>query len=73
MRVARTRRRARAAIAVLLAAASVLLAAPPAHADVIRDREYWLDDYGIRDAWAVTRGQGVTIAIIDTGVGDLVV
>jgi type VII secretion-associated serine protease mycosin len=70
MRVARTRRRARAAIAVLLAAASVLLAAPPAHADVIRDREYWLDDYGIRDAWAVTRGQGVTIAIIDTGVGD---
>ena len=36
--------------------------------DAVRDREYWLDDYGIRDAWAVTRGAGVTIAIIDTGV-----
>jgi type VII secretion-associated serine protease mycosin len=61
-------RRARATIAILLAAASVLVAAQPAHADVIRDREYWLDDYGIRDAWTVTRGKGVTIAIIDTGV-----
>jgi type VII secretion-associated serine protease mycosin len=65
---ARNGRRARATLAILLAAASVLVVAPPAHADVIRDREYWLDDYGIRDAWAVTRGEGVTIAIIDTGV-----
>ena len=42
--------------------------ATPAHADSIRDREYWLDDYGIRSAWDVTRGAGQTIAIIDTGV-----
>ena len=31
-------------------------------------REYWLDEYGIRDAWSTTRGAGVRIAIIDTGV-----
>jgi type VII secretion-associated serine protease mycosin len=42
--------------------------ATPAHADSIRDREYWLDDYGIRSAWETTRGAGQTIAIIDTGV-----
>jgi len=58
----------RSAVALLLAAASVFVLATPAHADSIRDREYWLDDYGIRSAWDVTRGAGQTIAIIDTGV-----
>ena len=43
-------------------------AAVPAHADSIRDREYWLSGYGIREAWKVTKGAGVTIAVIDTGV-----
>ena len=46
----------------------LLLGAAPAHADSIRDREYWLGDYGIREAWKTTKGKGVTIAIIDTGV-----
>jgi subtilisin family serine protease len=61
----------RRALAVILGAAAVLAVAPAAHAapqDAVRDREYWLDDYGIRSAWSVTRGAGVTIAIIDTGV-----
>jgi subtilisin family serine protease len=61
----------RRAVAVLLAGAAVFAFAPPVQAaplDAVRDSEYWLDDYGIRDAWAVTRGAGVTIAIIDTGV-----
>lgn len=40
-----------------------------AASDAVRDAEYWLDDYGIRDAWSVTRGAGITIAVIDTGVG----
>lgn len=47
------------------------LAAPTGRAlgdDPVRDREYWLDEYGIRDAWEVTRGAGVTIAIIDSGI-----
>lgn len=58
----------RALIAALLAAASVLLIAQPAAADQIRDREYWLADYGIREAWQTTRGAGVTVAVIDTGI-----
>lgn len=65
MRVRATR--VLAAAAVLAVAATVLLAAP-ASADNIRDREYWLAGYGIESAWATTRGAGVTIAVIDTGV-----
>ena len=37
--------------------------------DPVRAAEYWLDDYGVRSAWQTTRGEGVRIAIIDTGVG----
>ena len=37
--------------------------------DPVRAAEYWLEDYGITDAWQTTRGAGVRIAIIDTGVG----
>ena len=62
------RRLAGAVLAALLTAAFVLAGAAPANADSIRNREYWLADYGISAAWAVTRGAGVTIAIIDTGV-----
>ena len=63
--------------AAVLAALTFALAAGAAPAspaaasgtDAVRDAEYWLDDYGIRDAWRVTRGAGVTIAVIDTGMG----
>nr|WP_235038125.1 S8 family serine peptidase [Microbacterium sp. 18062] len=37
--------------------------------DPVRAQEYWLDAYGVRQAWQTTRGEGVRIAIIDTGVG----
>ncbi|HWM34925.1 MAG TPA: S8 family serine peptidase [Pseudolysinimonas sp.] len=43
-------------------------AAVAAPVDQVRSLEYWLDDYGIRDAWATTQGSGVTIAVIDTGI-----
>ncbi|QEE61945.1 S8 family serine peptidase [Salinibacterium sp. dk2585] len=55
----------------LVAAFLLALVSPavsPAAADSIRDREYWLDDYGITQAWAKTRGAGVTVAVIDTGI-----
>lgn len=61
-------------VGVRLAATSVtamavsLVIAPPAFADDVRDRQYWLQEYGISQAWELTRGAGVTIAIIDTGV-----
>ena len=34
----------------------------------VRDLEYWLNDYGFTQAWNTTRGAGVTVAVIDTGV-----
>lgn len=54
--------------AISLGVLTLPMSAQPAAADNIRDLQYWLDEYGIRDAWSITRGQGVTIAIIDTGV-----
>lgn len=45
-----------------------VVVAPSAFADEVRDRQYWLQEYGISQAWELTRGAGVTIAIIDTGV-----
>jgi len=55
-------------LALALGGASVVIDAPPAHADQVRDLEYWLNDYGFTQAWATTRGAGVKVAVIDTGV-----
>lgn len=55
-------------LALGLASAAAPPLAPAAAADAVRDRQYWLDDYGIREAWQVTRGEGVVIAVIDSGV-----
>ncbi|QKJ19049.1 S8 family peptidase [Microbacterium hominis] len=40
-----------------------------AEVDRVRAAEYWLEEYGIEEAWETTRGEGVRIAIIDTGIG----
>lgn len=65
-------RRLGAGVAVGLAAAlgigTVVVDAPPAHADQVRDLQYWLNDYGFTEAWGTTKGAGVKVAIIDTGV-----
>ncbi|MDT0156597.1 S8 family serine peptidase [Microbacterium sp. ARD32] len=42
---------------------------PDDPADPIRAQEYWLDGARIRDAWNTTLGEGVTIAVLDTGIG----
>lgn len=47
---------------------AMLTAAAPARADELRNREYWLDEYGITKAWQSTKGAGVKVAIIDSGV-----
>jgi type VII secretion-associated serine protease mycosin len=61
-------RRLLAGIATVAVVASVLLVGQPASADGIRDAEYWLSGYGVTQAWKTTKGAGVTVAIIDTGV-----
>ncbi|MFI5639281.1 type VII secretion-associated serine protease mycosin [Streptomyces goshikiensis] len=55
--------------ALLLAAA----AAPPAAADTvdaIRDRQWGLLALRAEEAWGTTQGNGVTVAVLDTGVDD---
>jgi len=58
----------RGLLAGALVVASLGFIAVPAHADTVRNAEYWLDEYGIRAAWNTTKGEGITIAVIDTGV-----
>jgi len=65
------RRSARAVLAAALVVAGVTVAPVPAHADYLRDFEYWLADYGIEEAWETTRGEGQRIAVIDTGIGEI--
>ncbi|WP_431047393.1 type VII secretion-associated serine protease mycosin [Streptomyces sp. P1-3] len=40
----------------------------PAQADGIREQEWALDAIHARDAWRTTKGDGVTVAVLDTGV-----
>lgn len=61
-------RLAAAAIALASVIALTAAASPPGDSSP-QAAEYWLDANGVRDAWQVTRGAGVRIAIIDTGVG----
>ncbi len=58
-----------AVLAALTASGVPASAETPPEEDPVRAAEYWLDDYGIREAWETSRGSGVRIAIIDTGIG----
>ncbi|MET4589976.1 S8 family serine peptidase [Arthrobacter sp. 754] len=65
------RRTASALLAVTLAGISLaagLAMAPAAQADAERDKQYWLAEAGITKAWDVSKGAGVKIAVIDSGV-----
>jgi type VII secretion-associated serine protease mycosin len=67
----RTRRRAARLLTPLLAAAFVALTpAGTAHADGIRAQQWALDAMHTSEAWATTKGKGVTVAVLDTGVDD---
>lgn len=59
------------ALATVLAGgalAGALLTAPAATADAWRDKEFWLKDSGVTNAWQVSKGAGVKVAIIDSGI-----
>ena len=56
---------------LVVLAASVLLTlglSSAAMAESVREQQYWLDDYGFTSAWESSQGEGVKIAIIDTGI-----
>ncbi|SCD35244.1 Subtilase family protein, partial [Streptomyces sp. Termitarium-T10T-6] len=63
-----TRRPRRALAAVCAAAVLALTPAAPAHADAIRDQQWALDALHTDRAWQTTRGDGITVAVLDTGV-----
>src|ERR1700729_2375235 len=70
----RTPRRAAASVLVLALLAAGGVAVPPsARADSVRDAQMWvLDAVSAPSAWSVTRGQGATVAVIDSGVNPAV-
>ena len=62
-------RRVRAGIAAGLAAACLAFnAASASAADGVRGQEWWLTKLHVTKAWQSTRGKGVTVAVLDTGV-----
>ncbi|MGW7498461.1 type VII secretion-associated serine protease mycosin [Streptomyces luteogriseus] len=66
----RPRRPSRRAFALgaLLTAGLVLLPAATAHADGIRAQQWALDAMHTEQAWQTTKGEGITVAVLDTGV-----
>ena len=58
-----------AAAAVAWVPAVALVPALAARADIVRNTEQWvLDELNVQPAWVITRGSGVTVAVIDSGV-----
>ena len=60
-------RLAMAPAAIGLAAACVLLGSTPTLADQVRHQEWWLHALHVTQAWRITEGTGVTVAVLDTG------
>ncbi|MET8080396.1 S8 family serine peptidase [Streptomyces sp. NPDC005303] len=54
--------------ATALTGALILAAAPSASADQTRSDQWALDALQAKDAWQVSKGKGVTVAVIDDGV-----
>ncbi|MET9969994.1 S8 family serine peptidase, partial [Streptomyces sp. NPDC006356] len=55
-------------LAVLLGACLAVLPSTAAHADSIRAQQWTLDAMRTEEAWQTTKGKGVTVAVLDTGV-----
>ncbi|MGI5374118.1 type VII secretion-associated serine protease mycosin [Streptomyces sp. CA-251387] len=55
-------------LAVLLGASLALLPPTVAHADSIRARQWALAAMHTQEAWQTTKGKGITVAVLDTGV-----
>ncbi|KMS75053.1 serine protease [Streptomyces viridochromogenes] len=55
-------------LAVLLGTCLAVLPSTAAHADSIRAEQWALDAMHTEEAWQTTKGAGVTVAVLDTGV-----
>ncbi|MFE5818523.1 type VII secretion-associated serine protease mycosin [Streptomyces sp. NPDC056479] len=55
-------------LAVLLGAGLALLPPTAAHADSIRAQQWALEAMHTQEAWQTTKGEDVTVAVLDTGV-----
>ncbi|NEE17827.1 type VII secretion-associated serine protease mycosin [Streptomyces sp. SID7499] len=66
----RPRKASRTAVALgaLLTAGLVLLPAATVHADGIRAQQWALEAMHTEEAWQTTKGRGITVAVLDTGV-----
>lgn len=53
---------------VALTGALLLATAPVASADYVRDQQWILNAFAVKDVWAESQGQGVTVAVVDSGV-----
>ncbi|MFC9233837.1 type VII secretion-associated serine protease mycosin [Streptomyces decoyicus] len=58
----------RATTLVLASAALAVLPAVPAQADALRAQEWALQAVHAQQAWRTTKGEGITVAVLDTGV-----
>jgi type VII secretion-associated serine protease mycosin len=59
---------ARLGVAAALFAAATLAVPTPAFADSTRDRQWFLRSLRVADAHKYSQGEGITVAVIDTGV-----
>jgi type VII secretion-associated serine protease mycosin len=50
------------------AAAPALASFATTRTDAVRGQEWWLGSLQVSQAWTISRGQGVTVAVLDTGV-----
>ncbi|WP_051744931.1 type VII secretion-associated serine protease mycosin [Streptomyces yerevanensis] len=57
-------------LAALLAASLALVPPTTAHADGIRAQQWALEAMRAKEAWQTTKGEGITVAVLDTGVDD---
>ncbi|CAM3517928.1 S8 family serine peptidase [Stackebrandtia soli] len=66
----RRRRRSISALSLLSGVVVAFAAAVPgvAFGDEVRDDAWWFDELGVADAHEITRGYGVTIGVLDSGV-----
>ncbi|MGW0706032.1 type VII secretion-associated serine protease mycosin [Streptomyces sp. NPDC002643] len=58
----------RAVASVMLGMLLVGIAGAPAHAETIREQQWFLDAMKAEQMWQVSTGKGITVAVIDSGV-----